>query len=77
MTGLDAFDSYKYLKNLTYSQLKMAVNYICAQMNSQCLNYAYWYDMYCYTSKSFMVIDWRKKEVLNQLLGLVKQSVTM
>ena len=74
MSGLDAFDSYKYLQNLTYSELKLAVNYICAQMNSPCLNYAYWYDMYCYTSKSFMVMDWRKKEGLNQLLDLVKQS---
>ena len=61
MSGLNAFDSYKYLQNLTYSELKLAVNYICAQMNSPCLNYAYWYDMYCYTSKSFMVMDWRKK----------------
>ena len=76
MSGLDAFDSYKYLQNLTYSELKLAVNYICAQMNSLCLNYAYWYDMYCYTSKSFMVMDWRKKEGLNQLLDLVKQSAT-
>ena len=76
MSGLDAFDSYKYLQNLTYSELKLAVNYICAQMNSPCLNYAYWYDMYCYTSKSFMVMDWRKKEGLNQLLDLVKQSAT-
>ena len=76
MSGLDAFDSYKYLQNLTYSELKLAVNYICAQMNSPCLNYTYWYDMYCYTSKSFMVMDWRKKEGLNQLLDLVKQSAT-
>ena len=74
MSGLNALDSYKYLQNLTYSELKLAVNYICAQMNSPCLNYAYWYDMYCYTSKSFMVMDWRKKEGLNQLLDLVKQS---
>ena len=61
MAGLEAFDSYKNLQNLTYSELKIAVNYICAQMNSQCLNYGYWYDMYCYTSKTFMVMDWRKK----------------
>ena len=61
MTGLEAFDSYEKLQNLTYSELKMVVNYICAQLNSQCLNYGYWYDMYCYTSKTFMVIDWRKK----------------
>ena len=35
MAGLEAFDSYKNLQNLTYSELKIAVNYICAQMNSQ------------------------------------------
>ena len=74
MGGLDAFDSYKSLQNLDYSKLKLAVNYICAQMNSSCLNFAYWYDMYTYTSKSFMVISWREKMVFKRLQGLAKQS---
>ena len=74
MGGLDAFDFYKSLQNLDYSKLKLAVNYICAQMNSSCLNFAYWYDMYTYTSKSFMVISWREKMVFKRLQGLAKQS---
>ena len=74
MAGLDAFDSYKTLQNLDYSKLKLAVSYICAQMNSSCLNFAYWYDMYTYTSKSFMVISWREKMVFKRLQGLAKQS---
>ena len=74
MGGLDAFDSYKSLQNLDYSKLKLAVNYICAQMNSSCLNFAYWYDMYTDTSKSFMVISWREKMVFKRLQGLAKQS---
>ena len=71
MGGLDAFDSYKSLQNLDYSKLKLAVNYICAQMNSSCLNFAY---MYTDTSKSFMVISWREKMVFKRLQGLAKQS---
>ena len=70
MSGLEAFESYKNLQNLTYSQLKLAVNYICAQMNSQCLNYSYWYDMYCYTSKSFMVLDLKKKRGVGEVVKL-------
>ena len=70
MAGLDAFDSYKSLQNLDYSKLKLAVNDICAQMNSSCLNFAYWYDMYTHTSKSFMVISWREKNGFQAVASL-------
>ena len=61
MSGIEQFDSHKYLQNLTFDELKLAVNYICSNLNSfPCYNYHYWYDMYCYTSKTFMVMKWRK-----------------
>ena len=62
MSGFEQFEFYKNLQNLTFDELKLAVNYIYSNLNSfQCYNYHYWYDMYCYTSKTFMVMNWRKE----------------
>ena len=59
---LEQFQSYKKLQNLTFDELQLAVNYICGNLNSfTCYNYHYWYDMYSYTSKTFMVMNWRKE----------------
>ena len=74
MDGTDMFDSYKNLQYLNYDELKLVVNYICAQLNSPTMNYAYWYDMYSYTSKTFMVIDFRKKSGSN-LVGRLGEAV--
>ena len=61
MCGYSEFESYKYLQSLSYDELKLAVNYICSNLISPSYNYHYWYDMYCYTSKSFMVMEWQKQ----------------
>ena len=67
MSGIEEFNSYKNLQNLTFDELKLAVNYICSNLNSfPCYNYHYWYDMYCYTSKTFIVIEWRKERGFNE-----------
>ena len=75
---MEQFESYKKLQNLTSNESQLAINYIYGNLNSfLCYNYHYWYDMYSYTSKTLMVIDWRKKRgVLKRLRNLVKQSVT-
>ena len=61
MAGFDQFKSYEKFQSLTYGELKLAVNYICSNLNCPSYNYRYWYDMYCYTSKSFIVMQWRKE----------------
>ena len=61
MAGFDQFKSYEKFQSLTYDELKLAVNYICSNLNCPSYNYRYWYDMYCYTSKSFIVMQWRKE----------------
>ena len=45
MCGYSEFESYKYLQSLSYDELKLAVNYICSNLNSPSYNYHYWYDM--------------------------------
>ena len=73
---MEQFESYKKLQNLTFDELKLAVNYICSNLNSfLCHNYPYWYDMYSYTSKTFMVMNWRKERGFKKPVDLVKQSV--
>ena len=73
---MEQFESYKKLQNLTFDELKLAVNYICSNLNSfLCHNYPYWYDVYSYTSKTFMVMNWRKERGFKKSVDLVKQSV--
>ena len=60
MSGFDEFQAYKSFQPMTYDELKLATNYICGRLNSFGCHYQYWYDMYCYTSKSFIVLRWRR-----------------
>ena len=66
MSGYSKFESYKNIQSLTYDELKLAVNFICSNLNLPTYNYKYWYDMYCYTSKSFIVMEWRKQRGFKQ-----------
>ena len=64
MSGFDEFKNYANFVTMTEDELKLAVNYICGHLNSYSSNYPYWYDMYCYCSKSFIVLRWRRKNGL-------------
>ena len=75
MNGNKQFLSYKNFEELTYNDLKLAVNYICGQLNSSTRSYPYWYDMYSYTTESFIVMRFRKKMALKNMQDLGKRSV--
>ena len=51
MVGYSQFEAYKNFVYLNYDKLKLAVDYICGNLNSPSYNYHYWYDMYSYTAK--------------------------
>ena len=53
--------SYENGEYLTKAQLKLATNYVCGYLNNPSVNYRYYYDMYCYISKSFIVCRWKKE----------------
>ena len=55
MSGYECFKKYESGEFLTKSELKFAVDYVCGYLNNPGLNYCYFYDMYCYISKSFIV----------------------
>lgn len=65
MSGFDEFQKYANFVTMSEHELKLAVNYICGHLNSGfSQSYQYWYDMYCYCSKSFIVLRWRRNNGL-------------
>ena len=76
MAGYDQFQNYKNFIYLNEDELKLAVNYICMNLNYSTSDYPYWYDMYSYTSKSFIVLNWRRR---NNKLPIAKlgESICM
>lgn len=62
MVGYTKFLAYKNFETMTYNDLQYEINYICRNLNSPTMNYPYWYGMYSYTSKSLMVMQWRKEK---------------
>ena len=61
MSGEKEFNDYRNFIYMSEDELKLAVNYICFHLNYGTSNYPYWYDMYSYTSKSFIVLRWRRE----------------
>ena len=62
MTSLDLFNKYQNFESINEKELNLVIDYICGNLNSCFYNYAYWYDMYCYSTKSRIVIRYRKKK---------------
>ena len=64
MNKLNLFEKYQKFEFVNANELDLIVDYICGNLNST-NNYPYWYDMYCYTTKTRIVI--RHKEEKNEL----------
>ena len=64
MSGFKEFQDYANFVCMSEDELKLAVNYVCGHLNSFGIDYRYWYDMYCYISKSFIVLRWRRDHEL-------------
>ena len=61
MSGYIEYLSYENGKYLTKAQLKFATNYVCDYLNNPTVNHRYYYDIYCYISKSFIICRWKKE----------------
>lgn len=62
MSTYKIFKKYINFEYLTDDELKMAIDYICGNLNSYTRNYQYYYDMYSYTSKTLIVMQQRKEK---------------
>ena len=67
--GLGCFEKYRNFQLINETELDIVINYICGHLNADyTFNYGYWYDMYCYTTKSKIVIRYRKRKGENPAL---------
>ena len=58
------YDLFKKFENNEYASeqdLKKITDYICGNLNNWTPNYHYWYNMYSYTSKAYIVCQWREE----------------
>ena len=69
MDRLTLFKKYQNFEFVNTNELDSIIDYICHNLNSFGTNYPYWYDMYCYATKSKIVI--RFKQEKNEL-GIAK-----
>ena len=62
MDRLILFTKYHKFESVNEHKLDLVVDYICGNLNSSFCNYCYWYDMYCYATKSRIVIRYREEK---------------
>ena len=76
----ECFQNYISFELVNEIELKLAINYICQNLNAVYTNnYPYWYDMYSYTSKN-LVLRKRKEKNFKSLTRLgecVCENVTI
>ena len=70
MNRIGLFEKYRNFEFMNPDQLDLIVDYICGNLNFG-TNYPYWYDMYCYATKTRIVLRHKqeKNEVVVAKLG--------
>ena len=60
---LVCFEKYTNFELVNETELDYVINHVCGHLNEDYTrNYPYWYDMYCYTTKSKIVLNFLKKD---------------
>ena len=70
VAGYNEYLLYKNFEYVNFDQLKLAVNFICSNLNAIGCNYPYWYNLYCCMSKTFFVLRWKKQKNMKQTAKL-------
>ena len=61
---------YENAEYLTKDELKFVADYVCGCLNNPGVNFCYYYDMYSYISKSFIVCRWKKRNGYKPLVKI-------
>ena len=61
MAGMEEYERFRDFQTVDKNDLKLAINYICANLNSQGCYCQYWYDLYSYTAKCNMVLQKKRQ----------------
>ena len=71
--SLSCFEKYINFQLMNETELDIVINYICGHLNADyTFNYGYWYDMYSYTTKSKIVLRYRKTRGKDPVVKLGK-----
>ena len=62
MSGYAEFEKFKNFYVMDKEELELANNYICLQLNNPGIGYKYYYDMYSYITKCFIVLNYNTKK---------------
>ena len=65
--GLQVFEKFEAGKFVYEEDLKHMRNHICGILNNWTPNYKFWYNMYSYSSKAYIVCRWRQSRGLPQV----------
>ena len=57
MATYDAFMKFQNFKKMDVNTLTLAKDYIAGNLNSPGVNYRYYYDMYSYAAKCFIILQ--------------------
>ena len=68
MSTLSAFEKFQAREFVDYDTLKLANDYIALQLNNPGINYRYYYDMYSYATKCFIVLQTHTKTLFGQAM---------
>ena len=63
----NCFKKYERKEFLTKIELEYADDYVCLNLNNPSFGYKYFYNMYTYIRKSFIVCNWKEKNGYNIL----------
>ena len=66
MSGYEEFQKFKNFYVMDKEELKLANNYNCLQLNNPGMGYKYYYDMYSYITKCFIVLNYKTKTKLGE-----------
>ena len=58
------FEEFKNGEYVHLEDLKFMNDHICGNLNNWISNYRFWYNMYSYSSKAYIVCQWRQSKGL-------------
>lgn len=56
MAGYSEFQEFKNFQMCDKEKLDLVSNYVCLQLNNPSIGYKYYYDMYSYVTKCYIVL---------------------
>ena len=66
MSGYQEFQRFKNFYVMDKESLELANNYVCLQLNNPGNGYKYYYDMYSYITKCFIVLQFKATTQLRE-----------